>query len=481
MKHYKGPKAKANLGMQEGDRYQQLIGLIAHHKPRSIVEVGTWNGDRAVAMIQEARRHQEHVTYDGFDLFEEATAETDAIELNVKPHNPVEEVGARMQAALKDLNGVEVNLHRGNTRETLPEMAPDFAFIDGGHSVETIASDYSRLKNAKVVVLDDYYTPDFTRKGPDTTKYGCNTLVSTLDHAVLPLAGRVYNGGYVQMAVVPAAAAQMRVPKKANLVIKTQNCVPEANIQANIRYASTLIQRWLPYCEPHEGRAVMISGGPSISDHFDAFRAHKEQGDKLICVKHAHDILIAEGIVPWACVLLDPRAHVQDFVENPHPDVRYFVASMCHPTTIDRLSGSKVWGYNALVGAEEEKVVREMQKDGILISGGSTSAMRGLALLYSLGFRKYDLYAVDSCFREKPDMDAKTKTGAPAYDEVEVLGRSFWTTAELIAQCQDFEKLVKVMSEKDFSLEVHGDGIIPHIWANVRHNRIDFNSVDWDA
>ena len=54
------------------NRYEQLADLIRHYKPKSILEVGTWNGGRAIEMALAAFETQDSITYYGFDLFEDA-------------------------------------------------------------------------------------------------------------------------------------------------------------------------------------------------------------------------------------------------------------------------------------------------------------------------------------------------------------------------------------------------------------------------
>jgi len=95
-----------------------------------------------------------------------------------------------------------VQLFKGNTRETLktfkPEMPVDFLWLDGGHSVETIRSDWENLKPHlapdAVVFFDDYYT------GPiDTSLYGCNEVVKDLNHEIVGDRDSVLGGGSTQM------------------------------------------------------------------------------------------------------------------------------------------------------------------------------------------------------------------------------------------------------------------------------------------
>lgn len=172
-------------------RYLQLLKAVRELQPRSILEIGTWNGDRAVQMLTLAPGAK----YYGFDLFEDANPQTDEEEKNVKPHYYVE-------AVRKRLSDFRATLYKGNTRETLRDFNEpiDFAWIDGGHSIETIRSDWENvqrvLRPGAAVFFDDYYTEI------DTSLYGCNQLVETMPHVVLPAKDPVIPSGFVQMVRV---------------------------------------------------------------------------------------------------------------------------------------------------------------------------------------------------------------------------------------------------------------------------------------
>lgn len=174
-------------------RYSQLLAAVREKQPRAILEVGTWNGEQAYRMLNLCPTAK----YYGFDLFEEATPQTDREEMNVKAHHYLERVAMR-------LDGWDVQLIRGNTRETLKHFNEpvDFVWLDGGHSVETILSDWENVKRVITpdawVFFDDYYC------GPqiDTSKFGCNEIVKDLRHEVLPAADPVMGGGTVMMVRV---------------------------------------------------------------------------------------------------------------------------------------------------------------------------------------------------------------------------------------------------------------------------------------
>lgn len=186
-------------------RYYQILNLIRLHKPKSIVEVGTFDGKRACGMLAEAIRHHPEggVTYTGYDLFETATPELDRQEFNLRNHPPMEKVQSRMQDFCNRYPGrVQFRLIKGNTRETLKPQNANLAFIDGGHSVETIQSDYEALKGSDIVILDDYYRKDRQDRCPDLDLVGCNNLVTNCsEFHILPVHNEVSGGGRVQMAV----------------------------------------------------------------------------------------------------------------------------------------------------------------------------------------------------------------------------------------------------------------------------------------
>ena len=110
-----------------------------------------------------------------------------------------------------------------------------------------------------------------------------------------------------------------------------------------------------------------------------------------------------------------------------------------------------------------------------MIGGGSTSAVRGISVLHTMGFRRFKLFGYDSCYQDKPDLSEKTKAGQKKYMKVNVSGRDFWSDAELIAQAQDFDKLLK--QPVDMDLEVYGDGMIPWVWQVGRKILPEFRDL----
>ena len=163
-------------------RYANLFKIIFEHRCRRILEIGTYDGAHAIRMIQTAGIHYpvNQIEYVGFDLFELLTDEKCEEEFAKRPPH-LFEVESRLKKT-----GANVTLYQGNTRTALPKAKNglgifDFIFIDGGHSVATISSDWNSVReligDKTIVIFDDYYiNPDSRLDG-----LGCQKIIDSLD------------------------------------------------------------------------------------------------------------------------------------------------------------------------------------------------------------------------------------------------------------------------------------------------------------
>lgn len=174
-------------------RFDQIYSWLEVHKPKVILEVGTWNGGNAVRMMEAACAEK----YIGFDVWDEGSKELDELELNVKKH-----VTKKSVEKLFDSKGFEYELIQGNTRVTMPEYMvgghpiADFSLIDGGHSAATIHNDFvqiMRLTHTKgTIFFDDYYI-GITENSP----VGANPVLANIKapYTVYPQSDPVYLNG----------------------------------------------------------------------------------------------------------------------------------------------------------------------------------------------------------------------------------------------------------------------------------------------
>lgn len=157
-------------------RYNYLCDEIHKNKSKKIMEIGTFNGQNALRMINAAKKeHNTNVEYYGFDLFEEMNKEKYCNEISRKP------ISEEETRRLLNKTRCKIKLIKGDTNKTLkksvknlPKM--DFIFIDGGHSTNTILNDWNHSKklmhDKTIIIFDDYW---------NSKKRGCKKIVDNIN------------------------------------------------------------------------------------------------------------------------------------------------------------------------------------------------------------------------------------------------------------------------------------------------------------
>ena len=496
-------------------RYKQLATMVRHYSEGletfTIVETGTWNGGRAIEMALAAFENVDKVHYRGFDLFESATDETDKLELNVKGHNAADAVEQRLGAFSKKMleNGkiFHWHLYPGNTNETMTQSRfddVDFAFIDGGHSLETVKNDYSFLKKVPVVIFDDFYSTRDEKGIPEEHQGIIKTFdgIKSRKKKVLPSEDPTAMGGTVHLAVVLDKKAKdlpselTRVP----IIVKPKDCMPQGHIKDNIRYNVDKIGNfdWVQHYKPTDEHVIIVSGGKL--DMEEIKKVQQETGGKIWCVKHAYPRLLEAGIKPYACTILDPRSIEglsthgivrTDLFKDIDPSTLFIVASMTDISVVDYIMDKtdSVMGFHAFTDALRDESITDkfvMDKDlpiktgSALVSGGTAAATRTVGLLETLGYRNMHLFGFDCSVDQataKENADSKDEAGNPKYMHVEVGGDEHFTTGELLALAQDLEKMFE---KKDLALNIkfYGeDSLARSVW-NISHYNTEMKTFE---
>jgi len=178
-----------------GGRYVNLLRKLDELAARTYtmvyLEVGTFNGVRAANLMDYflGTSPNKQARYIGFDLFEDMTLDMSKAEFSKSTLPAATEA---VQTMFKNTLGKKygerfagARLFKGNTKDTIKQwkedlghlVEPNFIFIDGGHSLETIASDFHNLeefiKLSNVFLMDDYYI--------NRTDVGCRPLIERIN------------------------------------------------------------------------------------------------------------------------------------------------------------------------------------------------------------------------------------------------------------------------------------------------------------
>lgn len=251
--------------------------------------------------------------------------------------------------------------------------------------------------------------------------------------------------------------------------VNTDDAALSANIAHSIRLGYPQVKGQIL----QRDRICLVGGGPSLEDTFDELRALYFAGAKVVTVNGAYRWCLERNIRPSAQVVLDARASNARFVEPAIPQCKYLLASQCHPETWRAVLGRPdVWIWHAVVGEGPHKDLLDAYylKQWQPINGGTTVAMRALMLFRVLGFLRFDLFGVDSCWLDRThhayaqpenDRDKRLRvTVSPSADAA--TARDFWCAPWHIKQLECFLQTIRVNGH-ELLLNVHGDGLLAYV------------------
>jgi hypothetical protein len=254
--------------------------------------------------------------------------------------------------------------------------------------------------------------------------------------------------------VVQRSLTMREIEKRVSLMEPDE--ILKANILENLKQGYREVQ---PF-EVQDKEITILAGGPSL-------REFKGCDGPIITVNGAYNWCIQNGYVPSAQIIIDPRKFNERFTQPVTAGCKYLIGSWCHPDIAKSLPKEQVWMWHS--GEFVKEVVEQFARDnGDHISypvfGGSTVMLRGLPLLYMLGFRKFHIWGFDSCIEEgRHHAYSQPENDKDKVMDVLVGGRTFKCQMWMSIQAQEFVDLVKHMMPDDVQMIVEGNGLIAHI------------------
>lgn len=211
----------------------------------------------------------------------------------------------------------------------------------------------------------------------------------------------------------------------------------------------------------HDRTAVLVCYGPSLRQTWPQIALDGFQGDRdVYSVSGSHRFLIERGIVPTAHIDCDPREHKVKMLGEPHPQIKYWIASCIHPSYLDALGGFDVSLWHSYNGKTSLKA-KDVYPNQMMVTGGGSVGLRAISLLYSRGYRTFDIHGMDCCYADDGADHAAEHSGKPTeVAPVECNGRWFKATAIQIAYLRYFTKSRRMFPDAMFRF--HGDGLLQH-------------------
>lgn len=232
-------------------------------------------------------------------------------------------------------------------------------------------------------------------------------------------------------------------------------------------------QVWAQQLKPEV--IAIVGSGPSLESTFEELRALVWSGAKLVALNGAYQYCIDRGLKPSAQVLLDARPSGARFVTTVVPDCRYYIASQCHASvweTLQDRANVGIWHAVVREGDSETAVLLDGYYGGqwTEIAGGTTVATRALMLFRTMGWLRFHIFGVDSCFfgdkhhafaQPENDHDKALRFTIGPSDNPEI-SREFYCAPWMMQQFVDFLQMIRY-NGSGWKLRVHGDGLLA--WA----------------
>ena len=286
--------------------------------------------------------------------------------------------------------------------------------------------------------------------------------------------------------------------------------VPDEEALENIR-KSILIDIPVFKKQPYRsGTIVYVGGGPSMPSHLEEIRQKKEDRYFIITSNMTNDWLVDRGIIPDAVLLIDPKERVSRYVQKPQKETKFYVGTLCNEGVAKGLLEKGAYVEKILIGygmdGERDVALHEELYPNVkdYLIGGTMSGLRIMNFAIMLGFRKIEIYGVDSCYGSEPPKfindddplyqeaiasnegafyeDPRTKKRCAVYDPpdggwfyaykkkhhgaLQIAkcpdGRAFWTSPVFAHQAKQFIKWYDRLEGK-LEVIVHGDNLTAHL------------------
>lgn len=248
---------------------------------------------------------------------------------------------------------------------------------------------------------------------------------------------------------------QLGMVPKLNVV----GCASIGERKANISAAPNF-ERVNPQ-EEREGVFCVIGYGPSLRKTLDHIRRDILSGHAVCTTSGAHDYLISNGIIPDFHTDMDPRARKAEFLNTPHKDIHYLMASVCHPDTWVKLDGYKTSIWHLSDAPEIEDFIAWSEPGSYVHPSAQCIGLNAIILGHTLGYRKFHIYGVD-CSYADGQSHAGQHNGTCGDDRrvgVYCGGMEFSTRVEWIQYARNFiDEMIPKMPGCEF--KVFGEGLM---------------------
>lgn len=239
------------------------------------------------------------------------------------------------------------------------------------------------------------------------------------------------------------------------------NNTHEDVVNANVRANAQRDLPWLYQAPAHDRVAIICGGGPSLQDCVHQIR--DLTGD-IIGLNGAAEWLSDRGFDVDTQIIIDAQAVTAGLVDPGA--YRHLFASHVHPNTLGMADNPTLFHLN-FDGLEDLLPPEKVARGGYsLVGGGVSVGITALVVAYVLGYRTLHLFGYDSCNRASAT-HAYPQPHNAMIPNIDVTwgGKTYNASMPMKLQAEAFPRFAAQLQEEGVAIHVHGDGLLPAIWA----------------
>lgn len=213
----------------------------------------------------------------------------------------------------------------------------------------------------------------------------------------------------------------------------------------------------IPIGNPKDKPLLIVGSGPSLAETLPLLR---ETDGHIMAINEAHDWLLEQGIRPRYYGQMEISPWPKDVLTNPQQDCVYLLPSMSAPENFDRLEGQHVVIWHAECG------IGGLPKGTLMVWGSGVFSVRAINLGMVLGYRKFEMFGCDACFREKTHVDRDRDVARSDALDAEWNGKHYKSAHYLLKGVHDLRRFCEGFHHW-FSLKCHGEGLMQTVHRDL--------------
>lgn len=226
----------------------------------------------------------------------------------------------------------------------------------------------------------------------------------------------------------------------------------------------------LKISQPHGGTLLICGGGPSLLDTFEQVKRRVQRENvEVIAINDAYDWLVERDVIPRYFAMAEIAPWPKDFLVNAKPSTTYLLADIAHPSAYSRLYGfPDVIRWHLAVSDGDPfkepyyKLLNDTFKLWYAVQGGEAVSTKAISLGIAMGYRDFEMYGVDACYRDGTGTHAYFNRPSSWPELVSCGGRQFLSPYYLARQANDIRRMCEKW-DGAFTLRCYGDGLVQHM------------------